>query len=104
MPTVTVDTTLIERPTTYNTSGYNVAQVLIPNISFDGDTGPVTISVVFSEDNLPSSLDYTIELSASENIPLNWDNKSVSGFDIIIDTEEVVPACSIDAVVTWSRG
>lgn len=111
MSTVTIDTLLIERPTRYgNTTGYNVAEIIAPNIPNPAGSGPgaaVTVSIVASESNLPADLEYTIEPTASQPCSFSYANKTTSGFDIVLtplSSGATLSAGTIDVVVTWDRG
>ena len=109
MPTVIVDTTLVERPTVYgNTSGYRVAEVIMANVAhlISGGAGQsITIPVEFSAENLPESLDYCIQGMASQACSMSYDNKTSSGFDVILTPKNsgiVLSAGTVDLKVTWS--
>jgi hypothetical protein len=110
MTTVTVDSTLIERPVAYNTSGYNVAEVIIPNVPtlVAGGAGQaVTTSIAFSEANLPADLNYTIQAMPDQACAVSYDNKATTGFDVILTpltSGVTLAAGAMDIVVTWSRG
>jgi hypothetical protein len=111
MSTVIVDTTLVERPTVYgNTSGYSIAEVIIPDVATPvaGGAGQaVTVSIVFSERNLPNSLEYVVQVTPSQACAVSYDNKTISGFDIILtplSSGVTLPAGTMDVVVTWARG
>jgi hypothetical protein len=112
MTTVTVDSTLVERPTLYgNTDGYyNVAEVIIPNVPtlVAGGAGQaVTTSIAFSEENLPEDLNYVIQVTPDQACAVSYDNKSTTGFDVILTPLSggvTLAAGTMDIVVTWPRG
>jgi len=111
MSTVTVDSTLIERPTRYgNTSGYDVAEIIKANAAtlIAGGAGQtVTASFVFSEKNLPATLDYCIEAMPNQACSVHYANKAVDGFDVILTpltSGVTLAAGTVDVVVSWSRG
>jgi hypothetical protein len=111
MTTVTVDSSLIERPTRYgNSTGYSIAEVIIPNtanVAGSGAGASVTVSIAFSEGNLPTDLSYTIMPSASQACAISWANKAVTGFDIVLTpltSGATLSSGTFDITVTWSRG
>jgi hypothetical protein len=112
MSTVTVDSTLIERPTGYGNTGtsYNVAEVIIPNAATPAGGGAgqaATVSFVFSESNLPADLNYTIEAMPDQACSVHYDNKATTGFDVILTplaSGTTLSAGTMDVVVTWPRG
>lgn len=111
MSTVTVNTVLVERPTIYgNISGYNVASVIVPGVANAAGGGAgqtVTVSLAFSEQNLPSDLSYAISLSASQACSISWANKAAAGFDVILtplNSGVTLSAGTFDVSVSWSHG
>ncbi len=111
MTTVTIDSLLIERPTAYgNTTQYGIAEMIIPNVPnlIAGGAGQTVVTtLVFSEENLPSDLEYTIEVTPSQACAVSWDNKAVDSFDVILTplTSGVTLAVgTFDVKVTWQRG
>jgi hypothetical protein len=110
MPTVTIDTTLIERPTLYgNTTGYNVNEVIAPNVATAAAGGAgqsVTTSIAASEKNLPASLNYTIEAMPSVACAVSYANKTTEGFDIIqtpLTSGVTLAAGTMDVKITWDK-
>lgn len=111
MSIYTVDSVLVERPTVWgNANGYNVAEVLMPNIPTDVSGGAgqdVTVSVVFSEGNLPTNLNYTIQAVANQACAISYDNKAITGFDIILSplaSGVTLAAGTVDVIVSWTQG
>lgn len=110
MTTVTVDTALVERPAAWgNTAQYNVAEVIMPNNAnpIAGGAGQaITVSVAFSEQNLPSTFDYTVVTTASQPCAVSYASKAVTGFNVILTplASEILAAGTFDCVVTWPNG
>jgi hypothetical protein len=112
MSTVTVDTTLIERPTVYGNTGtsYNVAEIIIPNIPTEAGSGAgadVTITVDCSEANLEESLNYCIQAIPSQACAVSYDNKATDSFDIVLTPlsgSTTLAEGTLDVIVTWPRG
>lgn len=111
MSTVSVDTTLIERPTVYgNTANYyNVAEVIIPNIETEAGSGAgaaVTITVEFSEKNLPADLNYCIVATPSQACAVHFDNKAFDSFDVVLTpltSGATLAAGTLDVQVIWPK-
>lgn len=112
MSTYSVNSLLIERPTVYGNTGinYNVAEVIIPNIPTEAGSGAgaaVTITVNFSEANLPSDLNYCIRPIASQACSIHYANKAITGFDVVLTpltSGVTLAAGTLDVVVSWARG
>lgn len=106
-----IDYTLVERPTVYgNVDGYSVAEVIIPNAVTEVASGAgesVTTTFAFSQNNLPADLNYCVEAIPSQPCAVSYDNKAITGFDIILtplSAGVTLAAGTIDVIVTWSRG
>lgn len=113
MSTVTVNTTLIERPTVYGNipaTDYRIAEVLIPGVATAGAGGAgqaVTTSIVFNPDNLPSNLNYCIQAVPSQACAISYSSKAVTGFNIVLTPLSggtTLSAGTVDIIVTWSVG
>lgn len=116
MPTFTVDTTLAERPTVYgnatnasSVTGYNVAEILMPNIATAAGSGAgatVTTSIVFGG-NLPQDTNYTVRGTASQACALSYTSKTTSGFNIVqtpLSGGATLSSGTIDLNVSWPNG
>jgi hypothetical protein len=117
MSTVTVDSTLVERPTVYanidpDAEVYNAAEIRMPNVATPAAGGAgqsVTVSIVVSESNLPADLNYTIEAMPGQECSVCYDeeSKTVDGFDIILvplASDVTLQASTMDVVISWLRG
>lgn len=109
MSTVTIDSTLIERPTAYNTTDYNVAHVFKANVAtpMGGGAGQaVTVSLVFSESNLPADFSYAISAMPNQACSVSYANKAITGFDLVLTPASGVTlaAGTVDVDVIWQRG
>jgi hypothetical protein len=108
--TVTVNSVLVERPTVYgNTSAYNVAEVIIPNVPNPAGGGAgdaVTVPIVFNQSNLPSDLDYTVEITPNQACSASYTSKATTGFSVVLTPLTSGATISIgvfDVVVTWDN-
>lgn len=110
MTTVTVDTTLVEKPTVYgNTERYNVAEIIMPNNVTDVAVGAgqaVTTAIAFAGD-LPPTDDYTVSGTPSMACTLHAANKTTAGFDLVqtpLSSGVTLASGTVDLVVTWDNG
>ena len=110
MTTVTIDSTLIERPTVFgNTTQYNVAEVIasnVPNLIAGGAGQSVTTSILFS-DNQPSDTNYCISGVPSQPCAMNYANKTVEGFDVVmtpLSSGVTLAAGTFDLNISWPNG
>lgn len=111
MSIVNVNAEFVERPTLFgNTSGYSVAEVIIPNAPTPAAGGAgqsVTVSFSFTQNNLPFDLNYCIEAIPSQACSVSYSGKTTSGFNVIftpLANTTTLVAGSVDVSVTWSRG
>lgn len=110
MTTVTVNTTLVERPTLFaEINGYNVAEIIIPNFETAAGGGagdPVTTSIAFG-DSTPTNRHYTVECTPSQPCAVSYDNKEFNGFDLILtplSSSDTLLAGTVDLRITWHNG
>lgn len=109
--TTTVNTVMIERPAVFgNCSAYHVSEVLIPNIANAAAGGAgqtVTLPIVFSQQNLPASLNYTIQAVANQACAVSYTSKATTGFSLVLTplTSGITLASgTVDCIVSWGNG
>ncbi len=86
--TVTVNSVLVDKPTSYgNTTGYRGNVVLLPNnvnAAGSGAGAAVSVPFVFTGLTLPSNLAYTVEAMPSQACAISWTSKSTTGFTVVL--------------------
>ncbi len=111
MSTVNISTLLIERPASFaNTEDgiYRVNKILMPNIAtpIAGGAGQaVTVTLDFSENNLPADLNYTFVGTPSQACSVSWDNKDIGTVDMILtplDSGTTLAVGTVDAEIIWA--
>lgn len=101
---------MIERPTLYNTDGYNVSEILIPNAATPvaGGAGQtVIVAFVFSEGNLPSDGNYCIDATPSQACAVGYSSKTSTGFTLTftpLSSSTTLSAGTVDVKVIWQLG
>src|SRR5208337_3748475 len=109
MPSVTINSLLIERPTAYaniSSTAYVIGQAIIanaPNVIGSGAGATVVVPVVFAPGNLPADLNYTIQLTANQACAISWSAKAINGFTVTLTPLSgslTLAAGTFDAVVT----
>lgn len=111
--TINVDSTLVEHPTCYtigsgaSTAYRGVVAVLanLANAAGSGAGAAVTVPIAITAGpGLPTSLNYTVHITASQPCFASWSSKTATGFNVVLtpkDGSTTLGAGTFDVLIRW---